>query len=199
MSGESKFFLGIGAVTLAVITAGVVFFTAGSKSEAGISLTSGEFVNGGQTLGESTASAQIIEFGDYQCPACGQAQPIIKKFLQDNGDRVYFVYRHFPLIQAHPNANDAARAAEAAGNQGKFWEMHDFLYERQSEWSDLPDARGKFEEYAQELKLDMDKFKADREAAIGRINADADLGKKAGVQSTPTFIVNGQMYPGVLT
>lgn len=199
MSNESKFFIGIGAATLAVVIAGVVFFAGGTKPKAGEAIAPEQLTAGGQTLGESTASAQIVEFGDYQCPACGQAHPVVKKFLKDYGDKTYFVYRHFPLTQVHPNANDAARAAEAAGKQGKFWEMHDILYERQSEWSGLSDARGKFEEYAGELGLDIEKFKTDREEAIGTINVDVELGKKAGVQSTPTFIINGQMYPGFLT
>lgn len=199
MSGENKFFIGIGGLTLAAIIAGVIFFAGGNRSKVSETVAPEQLTVEGQTLGESTASAQIVEFGDYQCPACAQAHPVVKRFLQDYGDKVYFVWRHFPLTQIHPNANDAARAAEAAGKQGKYWEMHDILYERQHEWSSLSDARGKFEEYAKELGLDIEKFKADREEAIGVINADSDLGTKAGVQSTPTFIINGQMYPGVLT
>ncbi|MBI2598994.1 DsbA family protein [Candidatus Curtissbacteria bacterium] len=199
MSNEGKFFIGIGAVTLAVIIVGVVFFAGGSKSGETKSIAVGELTAGGQTLGESTASAQIVEFGDYQCPACGQAHPIVKQFLKDHGGSVYFVYRHFPLTQIHSNANPAARAAEAAGKQGKFWEMHDILFERQGAWSQMSDPQGKFEEYARELGLDLEKFKANREEAIGKINADADLGERAGVQSTPTFIINGQIYAGVLT
>ncbi|OGD87421.1 hypothetical protein A2870_01480 [Candidatus Curtissbacteria bacterium RIFCSPHIGHO2_01_FULL_41_11] len=151
------------------------------------------------TLGEASASATIVEFGDYQCPACKQADPIVKKFLEDKGSNVYFIYRHFPLTQAHANAMSAARAAEAAGIGGKFWGMHHLLYEKQAEWSSLSNVDAKLVEYASSLGLNIDQFKNDMGDATGDINSDKNLGEKLGVQSTPTFFVNGKMYPGVLS
>ena len=199
MSG-SKFLLGVGILTVAIVVLGAVFLGRGDKKSGEVASAVISPVDGAKhSIGEATASATIVEFGDYQCPACGQAHPIVKKFLEDRGNSVYFVFRQFPLTQVHPNANDAARAAEAAGNQGKYWEMHDMLYERQGEWSGLSDAREKFTEYAQSLGLNLDQFKQDMSEAIGVINQDAKLGAELGVQSTPTFFVNGKIYPGVLS
>lgn len=200
MTGENKFLIGAGLLTVTILVVGVSFLGRGDKktgevASSNINLTEGAI----HTKGEASASATIVEFGDFQCPACGQAYPIVKKFLEDKGNSVYFVNRNFPLSQVHPNANEAARAAEAAGKQGKYWEMHDILYEKQSEWSSLTDAKEKFLEYAQSLDLNLDQFKKDMDDAIGVINQDAKLGKDLGVQSTPTFFINGKMYPGVQT
>ncbi len=200
MSNERKFLIGIGFTTLIIVVIGLLVFARGEKQvNKGVFAPEELLAGATHTMGEATAAAVIVEFGDYQCPACGQAHPILKQFLKDHDDSVYFVFRHFPLTAVHQNANDAARSAEAAGKQGKYWEMHNILFERQKEWSSLSDARGKFEQYAKELELDMDRFKADQGQAIGVVNTDAALGTKAGVQSTPTFFVNGKMYPGVLT
>lgn len=200
MTGENKFLIGAGLITIAILVVGVSFFSKGDKKTGEVASSNINLTEGAtHTKGEASASATIVEFGDFQCPACGQAYPIVKKFLEDKGSSVYFVNRNFPLSQVHPNAIEAARAAEAAGKQGKYWEMHDILYEKQSEWSSLTDAREKFLEYAQGLDLNLDQFKGDRDDAIGVINQDAKLGKDLGVQSTPTFFINGKMYPGVLT
>lgn len=201
MSNERKFLISIGVLTLVIVFVGVFLFSGGSsKPDGGGKAALGELTTGAtNVIGESTASATIVEFGDYQCPACGQAHPIVKKFLEEKGNDVYFVFRQFPLTQVHSNANDAARAAIAGGKQGKYWEMHDLLYKKQTEWSGLSDPRSKFEDYAKGLDLDLDKFRVDMNQAIGTINAEVALGKKIGVQSTPTFFVNGKMYSGVLS
>ncbi|MDP2632954.1 MAG: thioredoxin domain-containing protein [Candidatus Curtissbacteria bacterium] len=200
MTGENKFLIGAGLLTVTILVVGVSFLGRGDKKTGEVASSNINLTEGAtHTKGEASASATIVEFGDFQCPACGQAYPIVKKFLEDKGSSVYFVNRNFPLSQVHPNAIEAARAAEAAGKQGKYWEMHDILYEKQSEWSSLTDAREKFLEYAQGLDLNLDQFKGDRDDAIGVINQDAKLGKDLGVQSTPTFFINGKMYPGVLT
>jgi protein-disulfide isomerase len=144
--------------------------------------------------GRIDAPVQIEEFGDYQCPPCGQFHPIAKRIMNDYGDRIRFSFRNYPLTQIHKNAAIAARAAEAAGQQGKFWEMHDLLYERQTEWSKADDARPLFIQYAQQLGLDVNRFQQDIDGAVAgmRVAQDADLGNLRGVKGTPTLFLNGR-------
>lgn len=142
--------------------------------------------------GPESAPAMIEEFGDYQCPSCGLFNPVVKKLKDDYGDRLRVVFRHMPL-QMHRNASLAARAAEAAGMQGRFWEMNDALYEGQKEWSDLPNPRPKFAEYAQRLGLDVTRFNAeiDSQEIGNRILADMRRANSIGVNSTPSVFLNG--------
>lgn len=144
--------------------------------------------------GAGTSGVTLIEYGDFQCPACGQYFPLLKQLKNHYGDRIIFRFRHFPLVQIHPNAMAAHRAAEAAGNQGQFWEMHDLLYGRQQLWTDVQSPSGIFEAYAEELGLDMEHFRLDvsSEATFDVINADIKEGQKAGASSTPTFVLDGK-------
>lgn len=146
------------------------------------------------TVGAGSEGVTLIEYGDLQCPACKSYYPIVKQIKSEYGDKITFQFRHFPLNQIHPHAYQAARAAEAAGNQGKFFEMHDLLYESQDSWSGLSDVTSVFENYAQQLGLDMEKYKNDVISAEvgGVIDADIREGQNAGANSTPTFIINGQ-------
>ncbi|CAN5639884.1 hypothetical protein BH23PAT1_BH23PAT1_4590 [soil metagenome] len=143
-------------------------------------------------VGEGTEGVTLIEYGDFQCPACAQYYPLIKQIKEKYGDRITFQFRHFPLVQIHPNAMAAHRAAEAAGQQDKFFEMHDMLYERQTEWQGSPQPTSVFERYAQELDIDMERFKSDVSSpATNRIvNADIKEAQSAGANSTPTFVLN---------
>lgn len=146
-----------------------------------------------------SGSIQLVEFGDYQCPACGKAFPDTKQIMKDFEGKVTLYFRHFPLTQ-HPLALAASEAAEAAGEQGKYWEMHDKLYENQSQWGDLnkntseADAITIWAGYAKDLGLDVDKFKA----AIAdhkfdeKIRQDMADGTSLEVTGTPTFLVNGK-------
>jgi protein-disulfide isomerase len=136
---------------------------------------------------------QVVEFGDYQCPACGQAYPVTKQLISDYQGKITFIFRNFPLPM-HPNALPAAEAAEAAGAQGKFWEMHDKLYETQDEWSGVLDPTNAFTHYASDLGIDADKFKQDIIAKKYQdiISKDQSDGYSLGVQGTPTFFVNGK-------
>ncbi len=141
----------------------------------------------------------LIEYGDFQCPGCGAAYPNLNTLLETYGDKISFVFRNFPLTSIHPNARAAAAAAEAAGLQGKYWEMHDYLYENQSDWSNL-DAKertGAFKQYAQGLGLDATKFEKDIASSNvnQKISFDQSLGTNAKVNSTPTFILNGEILP----
>jgi len=149
------------------------------------------------TLGPSTAPAKLEEFGDYQCPPCGLFHPILKQMHQEFGDKLYITFREFPLTPAHQHALAAASAAEAAGLQGKYWEMHDRLYEHQKDWSDQFDVRPIFEGYATDLGLDMNKYKRDvaSEVVAQRIFLDGKRGHSLGVKGTPTVFLNGREVP----
>lgn len=137
------------------------------------------------------AKVVLVEYSDFQCPACGQYHPLIKQVLAKYNDKIAFMQRHFPL-QQHKNAIAAARAAEAAGKQGKFFEMGDILFTNQKDWETLDNPVKKFEEYAKKLKLNMDQFKKDNtDAQDKKIEDDRNSGVALGVNSTPTFFLNG--------
>lgn len=151
----------------------------------------------GNTLGKADSSVVLTEFGDFQCPACGQAYPFVHgTILPKYADRIKFVFKNFPLPM-HKNAQIAAQAAEAAALQGKFWEMHNKLYETQSQWeNDSNDqAKGKFEGYARELGLDVGRWKGDFDSnqVLEVIKKDVSLGEKLGLSGTPSFLINGQL------
>ncbi len=148
-----------------------------------------------------TGSVQLVEFGDYQCPACGKAAPDLKQISKDFDGKVTFYFRNFPLpLTTHQNAQTSAEAAEAAAAQGKFWEMHDKLYASQAEWSELPaaDAIDKFTGYAKDLGLDADKFKTavTAEQFKAAIDQDSADGNALSIDSTPTLYVNGTKTTG---
>jgi len=142
--------------------------------------------------GDPNAKVTLIEYGDFQCPACGAYYPLIKKLESDYARDLKVVYRFFPLTNIHKNAMVAAQAAYAAGLQNKFWEMHDMLFENQNSWADT-DAKDTFIGYAKTLKLDLTKFKTDLDADLTKqfINSQSDKAISIGVNSTPTFFVNG--------
>jgi protein-disulfide isomerase len=150
--------------------------------------------------GGASARVTLEEFSDFQCPACGGLAPGLKRVMAEYGDRARLVFRNYPL-QMHRYAFIAARAAEAAGLQGKFWEMHDALYENQKEWSDSMEPRVQFDAYATRLGLDVQKFKADmeRQELADRIRADMQRGNSLAVKGTPTIYLNGrELVPGQL-
>lgn len=149
--------------------------------------------NAGWLTGNPTSKVTLTEFGDFQCPACKAFEPIMQKMRAEYGRKVKIVFKHFPLKSAHPNALIAAKASEAAGAQGKFWEFHDILYENQDLWVQETDPTGKFIEYAKKLQLDVEKFKLDlkNKSFEDKINAQQDEGIQVGVQGTPSVYVNG--------
>ena len=137
----------------------------------------------------------LEEYGDYQCPPCGLLYPVLKDVEKEYGKQLQIVFHHFPLTKIHKNAMNAARAAEAARNQGKFWEMHDRLYRNQNTWKDLDDPRPTFVQYATELGLNADRFTQDLDSpeVEQRITSDMQKGTSAGVTGTPTVFIEGQM------
>ena len=146
--------------------------------------------------GKADAKVVLIEYGDFQCPSCGGAYTPVKTATEAYKDKVAFVFRNFPLTTIHPNARAAAAVAEAAGLQGKYWEMHDLLYESQADWESLNgDQRTNvFVEYAKEIGLDEAKFKTDliSKSVNTKISFDQAIGKKINVNATPTFYLNGK-------
>lgn len=148
-------------------------------------------------FGNATSKVVFVEYGDFQCPGCGSAHPTVKAVTEKYKDQVAFVFRNFPLTQIHPNARAAAAAVETAGKQGKYWEMHNLMFETQSEWSDASSSeRGNlFAGYAEQIGLDGDAFTtmlSDESTSINRkINFDIAIGRKLNVSSTPTFYLNG--------
>jgi len=147
-------------------------------------------------FGKADSKVVFIEYGDFQCPSCGGAFTPVKTVTEEYKDKVAFIFRNFPLTTIHPNARVAAAAAEAAGLQGKYWEMHDALYTSQSDWENLNgDQRtNTFASYAARIGIDGTKFTADlaSKEVNQRISFDQSLGKKIGVNSTPSFYLNGK-------
>lgn len=146
-------------------------------------------------FGKADSKVIFIEYGDFQCPSCGAAYAQVKSATESYKDKVAFIFRNFPLTTLHPNARAAAAAAEAAGLQGKYWEMHNMLYEGQADWEKLSgDQRTNFfVSYASQLGLDTAKFKTDiaSNAVNSKISFDQAIGKKIGVNATPTFYLDG--------
>ncbi|MDQ2921668.1 MAG: thioredoxin domain-containing protein [Acidobacteriota bacterium] len=147
--------------------------------------------------GNAKAPVTLEEFGDFQCPPCGALHPILKTMEQEFGPRLRVIFREFPLAAVHPYALTAARAAEAAGMQGKFWEMHDLLYENQKTWSNAFDVRPIFEGYASKIGLNLEKFRRDlsSETVGRRIFQDGERARSLGVIGTPTVFMNGRDVP----
>ncbi|HEY2961999.1 MAG TPA: thioredoxin domain-containing protein [Pyrinomonadaceae bacterium] len=149
------------------------------------------------TLGSPNAPAHLEEFGDYQCPPCGMFHPILQQMHKEFGDKLQITFREFPLTPAHQHALAAASAAEAAGLQGRFWEMHDLIYEHQNDWKDKFDVRPIFEGYAKDIGLDVERYKRDigSEVVAQRIFLDGKRGHSLGVKGTPTVFLNGREVP----
>jgi protein-disulfide isomerase len=141
--------------------------------------------------GSADASVTLVEYGDYECPYCGEAYPIVKDVQERMGEQLRFVFRNFPITTSHPHAEQAAEAAEAAAVQGRFWQMHDVLYENQKHLRD-EDLRG----YAEQVGLDVEPF--DQELAehvhAARVREDFMSGVRSGVNGTPTFYINGARH-----
>jgi protein-disulfide isomerase len=144
-------------------------------------------------LGTQTAPIELVEYGDYQCPSCGDSYLVVNKLLREMTKRIVFVFRNFPLTDMHPDAFDAALAAEAAALQNKYWKMYDLLYRNRAQLSPY-----RLNEYAKEIGLDMGRFNRDVQspALSSKIDRDIESGLKSGVNGTPTFYINGEKYEG---
>src|SRR5213080_4972619 len=151
----------------------------------------------GATKPNVKVSSPVVleEYGDYQCPPCGQLYPELKEIEKEYGNQVQIVFHHFPLMKIHKNALMAAHAAEAARNQNKFWEMHDRLYRNQKEWSELDDPRPVFIDYSKQLGLKIDQFTNDLSSNMidQRISAEIQRGSAIGVTGTPTVFLDSRL------
>ena len=143
--------------------------------------------------GPATAPITLVEYGDYECPYCGEAYPVVKELQKELCDRLRFVFRNFPLTTAHPHAQNAAEAAETAGMQNQFWEMHDLLFENQQKLEEANLIR-----YASNLELDLSRFKAELSGHThaARVREDFMSGVRSSVNGTPTFFINGARHDG---
>lgn len=207
MKREGIILGGIGLVTLIIVVVAAVFLSGPSSTKkSSTTITDTALLLGDKDLRQATgtpsAKVTIVEFGDFQCPACGAVNPIVKKVIADYQDKIYFVFRNFPLPM-HPNALVSAEAAYAAGLQGKFWEMESMLYESQLEWSEKSgdEPRKIMRSYAEKLDLDMTKFNEslDSNAGAEKIQKDQNDGYQLGVDSTPTFFINGEKFSGSMS
>lgn len=193
MSADSKFFLGV--VIAAVLAVGG-FVTFSGKSNSAVTLGSLD-QSKGHKLGSDSAAVKIVEFGDFQCPACAAAAVNFEKAQANNADKVQIIFRHFPLPN-HQNGLNGSLAAEAASQQNKFWPMLELLYANQQQWQSLDNPLDTYTNYAKELNLDVGQFKNDYQnpATKKTVEADRDYGLSLKVDSTPTFYVNKVKYVG---
>jgi len=178
-----------------VVIFGVVFaITNHSNGSGSTSASKGSAGLTNHIEGKGSSGVTLVEYGDYECPACGQYYPIVKQVQAKYADQIFFQFRNFPLYQIHPNAIAGARAAEAADLQGKFWQMHDALYENQNDWGQSSDPTPFFNQYAQQIGLDVNRFKTDFKSSLvnDRVQADLKEGNKLGIDSTPTFFIDGK-------
>ena len=183
-----------GCVPEKTTTANKTAANSSSKSAAEIYAKALPGANPPNSLGAPNAPVTFEEFADFQCPTCALMHPKVQELRAAYGDRLRIIFREFPLkIPAHDKSYEAAVAAEAAGMQGKFWDMQNLLFTNQQTWSVAPAYRQIFEDYAQKLGLDVEKFKDDMAglAAKNRVNADLERGNSLGINSTPSFFING--------
>lgn len=187
---SNRFFITI-LVVLAVIV-GAFAFTKQKNTDTTGNSNNAQPTN--HSSGNLSSGVVLIEYGDFQCPACGQYYPLVKQIKETYKDKIVFQFRNYPLVQIHRNAFVASRAAEAADKQGKFWEMHDLLYENQQTWAEASNPNTFFESFAKQLGLDITKFKQDlaSQETNDKINADIQAGQAIGASSTPTFVLNGK-------
>jgi protein-disulfide isomerase len=202
MSNEVKIIIGISILTLVLVIGAALMFGGTSSSSAQnakpISNMSALVHKDSHEI-DAHSKVTLVEFGDFQCPACGAEYPIVTQLLQTYKGKINFVFRNFPLPQ-HQNAQAAAETAEAAGAQGKFFEMYNLLYTNQNTWGESTDAMKYFTQYANALHLDMNKFTSDVNGKkyANKIQADINDGYAVNVNATPTFFLNGVPIQGGL-
>lgn len=193
MNSQAK--IVVSAIVAGFVVLGVVYFiaikTGGDSFDSGAVVVPevGAVFQSDRIKGDKNSKTVFVEYSDFQCPACDAYYPIVKQLTQEFKN-ISIIYRHFPLAQ-HANARPAAQAAEAAGQQGKFWEMHNLLFDNQNSWSSSKSAEEIFTAYAQTLKLDIEKFKTDYNSQKTRTKIEADYQSGASeIDGTPTFFLN---------
>jgi len=184
-----KHFWKIVLAAAVVLMGGSIMYAqyAGTKANEGVTLAP-------HIKGNPEAEVVLTEYGDFQCPACAQFYPLVKDLMEQYGESIAFEYKHFPLVSIHPFAVPAAKAAEAAGVQGKFFEMHDKLFENQNAWSRSAAPQAFFVKYAEEIGLDVSLFKQHMRASLidDLISSQFSEAQEKGLTSTPSFLLNGE-------
>jgi protein-disulfide isomerase len=191
-----------GFIVIIVLAVGAAaYFSNGTATNPNfVATTVPPITSADHITGDASSKVSVIEYGDFECPACGQWEPLVEQLEQTYGNRVEFVFRNFPLFQIHPFAKIGAQAAEAAALQGKYWQMHDLLYKDQAQWTANTSLAPAdvvtqfFNGYAQSLGLNVTQFDTDINSAavIARVQRDITSGNAAQIDHTPTFFVNLQ-------
>lgn len=189
----SKQFLAV-IIAVIVVLVGIFALSGDNKSDTSNGKSTSNAKPSENRTGQGKSGVTLVEYGDFQCPFCAQYYPVLKQVKQQFDEQIYFQFRNYPLQNIHQNAFAAARAAEAAALQGKFWEMHDKLYENQPAWSESKEPSTFFTQYAQQIGLNADQFKKDyaSTAVNNTVNADLAAGRELKVDSTPTFFLDGK-------
>ncbi len=198
MTSEIKILLGVGIITLVVIF-GAIFFLGGSGSSQTTPADQKLLVRpDSRKISTPSAKVTIVEFGDYQCPACGAAEPVVEQILKDYKGKINFVFRNFPFIGQE--STWAAEAAECAGEQGKFWEYHNYLYGHQGRENSGAFSKDNLKEFAKILNLNTKQFNSclDGDKYASKVQEDYNDGQALGINSTPTFFINGEKAAGIL-
>jgi protein-disulfide isomerase len=177
------------SIIVAVLVGGSVWYSLRVEKTYNEGITVADHIKGGVD-----AKVTLVEYSDFQCPACGQFEPVVEEVLGQYGDQIKFEYKNFPLIQLHPFAESAAVAAEAAAQQGKYFEFHDMLFAKQGEWTKGISPSSFYSQYAKELGMDVSLFARHQRSSILRdkVKADYKAAVAMGLTSTPTFYLNGQ-------
>lgn len=194
MSQETKIIAGIGLISFVILVIAIAFLGR-TPTQASNKPVDPQYLvrNDSHKITADSAKVTLVEFGDFQCPACGATFPIVSQILNEYKGKINFVFRNFPLSQ-HLNAKPAANAAEAAGNQGKYWEMYGKLYQNQSEWSSSTQPIDFFVKYAKELNMDEAKFRQDASNTTPILSEDENDGYAVGINATPTFFINNERF-----
>lgn len=193
MSGRFWAIIGV----IAVVFVGFLIFDGDEKKDAAPQGSSQRNATS-HIKGNVDSKVKLVEYGDFQCPGCRAYYPLVKQVVEKYQDRIAFQFRHLPLTKIHNNAFAASRAAEAAGKQGKFWEMHDLLYENQQVWSPSSNTMELFKQYAQQLGLDVAVFTTDFASSEVNSSINGDLAAYYAIEkepSTPSFFINGKRLP----
>lgn len=194
-------------VVAAITVAGATMLLRAKKREQAAAIKPSDAAAGSvpsmkptHSRGPANAPVTLEEFGDFQCPACAATADVIRTVEKDYPSELRGVFWQFPLPM-HEHGRDAALAAEAASRQGHFWEMHDLLYREQATWKNLPDVHATFEKFAEQLKLNVARFRQDAASGVSGVTVDAEhkYGESRGVKSTPTLFVNGEEFPPPFT
>ena len=183
-----------GFLAAIVVVFGLVFYFTHNNNSGSSTLSSVQPTN--HIEGQGKSGVKLVEYGDYECPYCEEYYPVVKQVVSDEFSQITFQFRNFPLTTIHPNAFAGARAAEAAGLMGKFWQMHDMLYSSTNwqQWSTASDPNPYFDQYAKQLGLNLATFKSDFSSSKvnNMIEADVNQGNKLNIQGTPTFFLDGK-------